>query len=54
MALERESVSASESRYLVPADAHVAASWPTFSLVFARLNVARWQNATGSILVQRN
>jgi len=54
VALERESVSASESRYQVPADAHVAASWPTFSLVFAGLNVARWQNATGSILVQRN
>lgn len=52
--LERISVSASVSLYEVPADDHVAASWPTFSLVFAGLNVARWQNATGSILVQRN
>lgn len=52
--LARESVSASESRYSVPEDVHVPASWPTFSLVFAGLNVARWQNATGSILVQRN
>ncbi|GLO12424.1 hypothetical protein PPUJ20028_10050 [Pseudomonas putida] len=52
--LERASVSAAESRYQVPADVHVPASWPTFSLIFTRLNVARWQNATGSILVQRN
>ncbi|MGB4486664.1 MAG: hypothetical protein WBI95_14270 [Pseudomonas veronii] len=52
--LERTSVSASESRYEVAPGVHVPASWPTFSLVFAGLNVARWQNATGSILVQRN
>jgi len=52
--LERQDVSASESRYAVPEDAHVPASWPTFSLVFSGLNVAHWQNATGSILVQRN
>ncbi|EIK65240.1 hypothetical protein [Pseudomonas brassicacearum] len=52
--LERTSVSASESRYAVAPDVHVPASWPTFSLVFAGLNVGRWQNATGSILVQRN
>ena len=52
--LERTSVSASESRYEVAPGVHISASWPTFSLVFTRLNVARWQNATGSILVQRN
>lgn len=54
VALTRESVSASESRYGVPELAHVPASWPTFSLVMSNLNVASWQNATGSILVQRN
>ena len=54
VALDRVNVSASESRYEVPEQVHVPASWPTFSLVMTDLNVARWQNATGSILVQRN
>lgn len=54
VALLREDVAPGESLYRVPEDAHVPASWPRFSLVFVGLNVARWQNATGSILVQRN
>ncbi|WP_395787817.1 hypothetical protein [Aquimonas sp.] len=41
-------------RYQVPADIHIPATWPVFTLIWRELNVALWQNATGSVYVQRN
>ncbi len=41
-------------RYQVPADIHIPAAWPVFTLIWRELNVALWQNATGSVYVQRN
>lgn len=40
--------------YQVPADIHIAPTWPVFTLIWRQLNVSLWQNATGSVYVQRN
>ncbi|MFK0312750.1 LysM peptidoglycan-binding domain-containing protein [Pseudomonas sp. NPDC090233] len=52
--LSRSNTIPGESYYAVPGDVHVPASGPILSLTFVLLNLARWQNAIGSVLVRRN
>ncbi|MBB4284581.1 hypothetical protein [Roseospira goensis] len=54
VSLAPETVSETITRYQVPEGVRVPALWPTFTLTVPDLNVARWQNATGSIAVRRN
>lgn len=52
--LTAEAAGDDAERYRVPEDVHIPAAWPVFTLVWRELNVALWQNATGSVFVQRN
>jgi hypothetical protein len=43
-----------QCQYNVPTGMSVPAQWPKFTLIWRALNVENWQNATGSVAVERN